>query len=555
MSTTSALSLTPLSTPIASSSRSGAWAKQTLPSPPQCIAPQQSPFLKASLGALRFYANAYPAEYTIGCSPDNELVLSGPFSQYLSRKHCSLKWDGICLTITDLQTVNGTWVNLVRLSDGEARVLRDEDVVYLTFAPFGLRSRDACKSTLALTYREHTSPDISTAHSPIGSMVREAMDEFTRIRGHIRNTRRIRSDKEQAVDATSPKERMPIYRGVLDRPGRVRTPVLPPPRPLDREEKTPFIPGWRWGVKLTSETEGMRRDDPNIIYGTSLVNLYSGFKLPEPIKRWSYCHHLPVGLHEDWPLISSTPYGCRSSLPWRKRRERYLKYLSDTGRPDFAPDHSGSVLSASRYADVPPTLPRDSPKHHTPALVDDQKHSSPTLSAPTDSGSSSRASKRPREEDYADETRNKRPRSDARSTSGGHHAITDARQDAQSIAMDNSINRTTPKRKRQADIEDADQRASKRVARCIERRPSPGDATHYRTPASILSTSGGTRSENEGGRGEGEEEGSEAEVERMVEDAGAEGVEGETVMDKFLGWFGIRRDYPQRSPSTMVGYI
>ncbi|VDB96878.1 unnamed protein product [Peniophora sp. CBMAI 1063] len=363
----------------------------------------QSPFLMASLGTLRFPAHMHPLELTIGGAPECDLVLSGPFSKFISRKHCVLRWDGSRLTIMDLQTVNGTWVNLIRLHDGETRVLKDKDVVHLTFAAFGLHSRNACESILALTYREHTFSDISATLSSGSCVVRKAMDELSRIRETVKNTRHPRSNNDEEANTTSAGESVRTYRGVLDRLGRVRTPVLPPPQPLDldREDMRMQMRNGGWGRKSTSEKVVLRRDDPNIIWGTSCVSMYAGHGLPDEIKKWSNYHHLPVGLHDDWPLVSPTPYGCRSSLPWPKRRERYVGYLAETGRPDFAPDHSGSVLWASRYAPLAAESNQDPTPRATSSTIVDQQS---TTARPnqTNTESPSRGIKRRFESDDRD---------------------------------------------------------------------------------------------------------------------------------------------------------
>ncbi|VDB96881.1 unnamed protein product [Peniophora sp. CBMAI 1063] len=145
------------------------------PTPPRRAESQHGPFLKASLGSLRLYAHIHPVDFTLGCAPDNDLVLSGPFSKYTSRKHCVLRWDGSHLTITDLQTVNGTWVNLIRLGAQEARILEDGDVIHITSAAFGSRTREACESNLSFTYNEHPLFDVFDVYSQAGGVAGRAL--------------------------------------------------------------------------------------------------------------------------------------------------------------------------------------------------------------------------------------------------------------------------------------------------------------------------------------------------------------------------------------------
>ena len=44
----------------------------------------QTPFLKATLGPLRFYAHSPPMEYTIGRAPDNDIVITEPSTGWTS---------------------------------------------------------------------------------------------------------------------------------------------------------------------------------------------------------------------------------------------------------------------------------------------------------------------------------------------------------------------------------------------------------------------------------------------------------------------------------------
>jgi len=45
---------------------------------------------------------------SIGRLPDNDFQLNGPF---VSRRHCTIYFDGICLTISDLNSTNKTILN------------------------------------------------------------------------------------------------------------------------------------------------------------------------------------------------------------------------------------------------------------------------------------------------------------------------------------------------------------------------------------------------------------------------------------------------------------
>ena len=179
-------------------------------------------------------------------------------------------------------------VNLNRLSDGESRVLQDQDMIYLTFAAFDARTR-AVYGSLRLQYRQHCLPDISAALSSTGRAARRALDEFDRIRQVVEGARSVKSfwrlissltptggrrrkDRGPSVAVVSESAR--TYRGALDRPGRVQTPVLLPPPPFDYS--FPEITAGRHSVNPRfSLDKGMRRDDPDVIWGSSIVHFYS----------------------------------------------------------------------------------------------------------------------------------------------------------------------------------------------------------------------------------------------------------------------------------------
>jgi pSer/pThr/pTyr-binding forkhead associated (FHA) protein len=69
---------------------------------------------------LKFRGTRFPVrrgETLLGRSPYCSIVLSNPLA---SRQHCALKLDAGNLTITDLQSANGTWVNGERVEGSRA---------------------------------------------------------------------------------------------------------------------------------------------------------------------------------------------------------------------------------------------------------------------------------------------------------------------------------------------------------------------------------------------------------------------------------------------------
>lgn len=66
---------------------------------------------------LKYRGTRFPVrrgETVVGRSPYCSIVLSNPQS---SRQHCAFRLDGETLTIVDLNSANGTWVNDVRISE------------------------------------------------------------------------------------------------------------------------------------------------------------------------------------------------------------------------------------------------------------------------------------------------------------------------------------------------------------------------------------------------------------------------------------------------------
>ncbi len=68
-----------------------------------------------------------PGDNPVGRTPDNAIVLAN--DSQVSRHHALITWDGRRLTITDLGSSNGTWINGQRLPLNLAQPLAHGDRV------------------------------------------------------------------------------------------------------------------------------------------------------------------------------------------------------------------------------------------------------------------------------------------------------------------------------------------------------------------------------------------------------------------------------------------
>ncbi|KZV71548.1 hypothetical protein PENSPDRAFT_721187 [Peniophora sp. CONT] len=305
------------------------------------IEPLNDPLLRATFGPLRLLALGPPRDYYAGRTPDNDFIVTGKSAHLASRKHCKLTWDGDQMTIMDLQSSNGTWVNGSRLADGEVRTLRDQDRVAFTPAACGGRVDvkpdvpfwSGPNYALRCVYDEYKlEGDCEATLSPAGRVVRRSLAELHRIRHSIRNIpspRRVRTSGHTTESSEEGKTAL-SYRGSLDRPDRPQTPFYIPPLPIDltpelRRDKRFRLANF---VKPGPEDpDGVLADHPSIIWhdGVRYKHVPGIRSPPWEILHWSNYHNLPVGLHIDWPLFSSVTYGARppaeASLPPHTRRE------------------------------------------------------------------------------------------------------------------------------------------------------------------------------------------------------------------------------------------
>ncbi|KZV61675.1 hypothetical protein PENSPDRAFT_693218 [Peniophora sp. CONT] len=315
------------------------------------IKPLDNPLVKAIFGPLHLPAFGPSREYYVGRTPDNDFVLTGKYAFFTSRKHCKLVWDGYQTTITDLQSLNGTWVNESRLADGEVRTLRHRDTV--AFTPLALDRRvlysgrqligfefNEClakgRYPLEFEYHEYRmEDDFETTLSPVGRAVRRSLSELNRVNDFIRIVRSPQTVSHAA--GSIPQDRVALsYRGSLDRPHRPHTPFYIPPWPID---STPKLHGNKRLIRAAfpipgpEDPDGVLADHPDIIWrnGVRYKHVPGIRSPPWQMLQWSNYYNLPVGLHGNWPLFSSTTYGARPSAeaslpPHSQRQEVYATF-------------------------------------------------------------------------------------------------------------------------------------------------------------------------------------------------------------------------------------
>lgn len=96
------------------------------PLAPLAPAHRRIPHLVGITGGVPPRVEISVGEFTIGRSPDCDMVLS---SQLVSRKHARIEWNGAVLKLSDLGSSNATQVNDEKVS-GE-RILQDGDIIQI----------------------------------------------------------------------------------------------------------------------------------------------------------------------------------------------------------------------------------------------------------------------------------------------------------------------------------------------------------------------------------------------------------------------------------------
>ncbi|VDC05657.1 unnamed protein product [Peniophora sp. CBMAI 1063] len=306
---------------------------------------EETPLLKITLGPLRILESTLPREYTIGRANTNDIVLGGKYSRLTSREHCKLIWDGNGLSILDLHSTNGTWINTRRLADDEVYLLHDSDKVTFTPVPLDDRtpaddpggctffeSRLGGRHALQCLYTEHTLSTLETKMSSVGAAVRRSLDELVRIRRAISPLdARTQGHANPAVDTSR------TYRGSLDRPQRPETPVYGGPLPLhddpEQRERLRMRPGGLWSGP--EDPNGLPADHPDLIWRRGVRYKHTPGVCPPPLemRQWSELYSLPVGLHDEWSMISPIAYGGFRHLT-DAERTRLIPYVRDT-YPDY----------------------------------------------------------------------------------------------------------------------------------------------------------------------------------------------------------------------------
>ncbi|VDC05659.1 unnamed protein product [Peniophora sp. CBMAI 1063] len=302
--------------------------------------PTGDPRRRATFGPLRILALDAPREYCVGSAMNNDFVLRGDFAHYASRRHCKLTWDGEQMSITDLESLNGTWVNKQRLAHGEVRLLRDQDQVAITpLALDGRLSASHCQfeymecklggfHTLVFVYKEYSLDSLETTLTSPARAVRRSLAELQRIRKVVHGLRLSRIHKPPSISAGEDRVAR-TYTGSVDRPGRPETPFYIPPLPIDLTPELHRHKPLRRAAFLIpgpEDPDGFPADHPDIIWRKGLSYKHvPGTRAPSyQMQQWSCYYNLPVGLHCDWPLFSSVAYGARpppDALPPRAQRE------------------------------------------------------------------------------------------------------------------------------------------------------------------------------------------------------------------------------------------
>ncbi|KZV64191.1 hypothetical protein PENSPDRAFT_757463 [Peniophora sp. CONT] len=301
----------------------------------------------ASIGPLRLLWDSSPQTYVVGRAPDCDLLLP-EHSDYAGWKHCELGWSGRNVTIKDLASTNGTWVNCKRLYDGELRVLRHGDLIHLSPDPLLKRAGESKNelpnsfngiSPLELQIRYHSRDDlVHRGLSGVGCVVRDCLDELENIRLKLE---RIRAGlKPRGKSGNTDLQVIPSYRAGRDRreinyTDRPQTPIFVPPPALPLEETWPelfvklVVPDldapWDeakalrrprrdefFDVQIIHDPDAPPMDHPDIIFRNCVVvNEDVNVHVPPELLRWSNRYCLPLGLHRGWPDFSSVPYGPR----------------------------------------------------------------------------------------------------------------------------------------------------------------------------------------------------------------------------------------------------
>lgn len=105
---------------------------------------QQGPNGGSDIGRIRIIAMNAPTRVEIDVTKDefvigkNASVVDGvvSFNKMISRVHCKINKRGGQITITDLQSANGTYVNRVRLQPNQPNPIKNGDIIRLANSDF-----------------------------------------------------------------------------------------------------------------------------------------------------------------------------------------------------------------------------------------------------------------------------------------------------------------------------------------------------------------------------------------------------------------------------------
>ncbi|VDC05638.1 unnamed protein product [Peniophora sp. CBMAI 1063] len=306
-------------------------------------APPPDPRHVASFGTYCLLWDSPEQTHVIGRASDCDIILPEG-CDLASERHCELGWRGRHVTIRDLTSTNGTWVNYRRLYDDEIHVLNHGDLIHLTPDPLLRRAHESKTELpswpsgvypLEFQIRYHSRDDlVHHGLSFVGCAVRDCLDGMESTRSRLRDIRAnlIPSNGQEEMTQTYCAGRA---RQTLESDNRPHTPVFIPPPALPLEETCPalaFPPGSYLSVsphpsvtyhelhhdefhdvEVVHDPDAPPMDHPDIIYrGFVKVNRNAELEygpVPPEIMRWSQRYCLPYGLHRGWNDFSPVLYG------------------------------------------------------------------------------------------------------------------------------------------------------------------------------------------------------------------------------------------------------
>ncbi|KZV64098.1 hypothetical protein PENSPDRAFT_189346 [Peniophora sp. CONT] len=294
------------------------------------------------------------AKYSLGRSPESDVVLD---SQSFEWSYCTLLWDGKDeVSITDLFSVNGVWVNRRPITPGEPHILRDGDTVF--FAMCGLEKPEEDRESpryefgddWAYIYRQYTDrpPPLAPDHQDSWTRLDELGRSRRRVEDELDRLKRERDailQETQSILEELPALPSPVHSDLADelkevwagwddfrkkRPAEV---ILPEDfRELFRPntDDLPYYKRWRsdyqtmnrvrpppllWGPPGGGWTKCYHRsgwpdwNNPDLVWdGLMPLDQSRPLTIPPSIIYWSAKYKLPVYAHPRFEPGSSRIY-------------------------------------------------------------------------------------------------------------------------------------------------------------------------------------------------------------------------------------------------------